>query len=303
MADKPAVDTTAVDVPLIPPAATPEVATPPATLAPAPDASVAAPLSSEPAKVDAPALTPTLLEKFDSEKPKEPVKEPTEAAKPAADAKTADKGAEPGKEPAKEAAKPGEPEKLAEPAKPETIEYAYTLPETLKMDDALKGKVHAAFDGFRADPAKGAQALIDLHASTMKEFTEQYAEQSLRNQFDVFNKTKATWEKDWLADPEIGGAGHRTALKAIARARDLGISSAVQGTPQYVADKAQFDQFLAITGAGSHPAFARLLHNLSRYLDEPQAESIPTEIKPPRNNGKAPKGGIYTHPSSANMDK
>ena len=268
---------------------------PPGALPP----SDSAPAADAPAE---PTRTPTLLEKFDTEtKAAAESAEPKETAKAepvAPEAKTDVKPTEtkPGEAKAADAPKDGDKPFEAEPAALAPLEYKYALPETLTMDDVLKGEVHKAFDSLRTGDA---QPLIDFYAKQR----QQDAEQTLRNQFDTFNKTKETWEKDWLADPEIGGAGHRTALKAIARTRDLGISSAAPGTKQYEADRAQFDQFLVITGAGSHPAFARLLHNLSRFTSEPQAEDIPTDIKPTRTNGKAPKGGIYNHPSSANMDK
>lgn len=305
MAEK---EPTAAAVPgntIAPAAVAPEAPAPAAS----PAASPAQPATPVAAEVKAePERTPTLLEKFDEKKAAEA--KPAEAAKPAEGTTKLAEPAKPGEakpaeaKPAEavkpaEGAKPAEAAKPSEPAKPEPVEYKYTLPETIKMDDALKGKVHTAFDAFRADPAQGAQKLIDLY---VEQRTED-AKLTLKNQFDVFNKTKGTWEKDWMADPEIGGAGHMTAMGAIARTRDLGISSAKPGSAQYLADRAQFDQFLATTGAGSHPAFGRLLHNLARFIDEPQAAEAPTEIRPTKTNGKAPKGGIYTHPSSANMDK
>lgn len=286
------------------PAAAPADGGPPASAPPV--ASPAEPAAPIEAKVE-PSRTPTLLEKFDTEAEAKAASEAAKVAEAAAKTKPADKPAEAAKPadkaadaPKPDAAKPAEakPAEAEKPAELTPVEYKYTLPEGLSMDDALKGKTHAAFDAFRANPAEGVQKLIDLHA----EIEQRRAEQTVRNQFDVFNKTKETWEKDWLADPEIGGAGHRTALGAIARVRDIGVTSAKEGSPQYDADWKQFEQFLAITGAGSHPAFGRLMHNLSRYIDEPQAKDLPTDIKPTKTNGKAPRGSIYNQDSLAKMD-
>ena len=267
------------------------------------------------ASADAPKLDKTLLEKFDEDKAAKAADEAKKAAEaaPKKDEKKAEaKGEEkPGDKP-KEEAKPAEakPEdkkadeaKAAEPAKdtakPEPVTYEYKLPDTLKMDDALKAEVHTAFDTFRADPAKGAQALIDLHAKTMTDYATNYAAETLKNQFKVFNDTCRNWEKQVLADPELGGAGHETAMGAVARARDLTISSAKPGTPRYVAERKEFDDFLRTTGAGSHPAFMRMLHNAARYIDEPQASNQPlSEIKPPKGNGRSPGSRMYDHPSS-----
>jgi hypothetical protein len=128
---------------------------------------------------------------------------------------------------------------------------------------------------------------------------QMYAEQTLLNQFKVFNDTKAEKEKEVLADPEIGGAGHQTAMTAIARARDLLISSAKPGTPRHEAERKEFDQFLEATGAGSWPAFLRLLHNGARYTDEPQAHEQPlSDLKPPKGNGRQPGSRMYDHPTS-----
>lgn len=307
MADK---DTAAVQ-PILPAAETPDAtaapAAQPANSGPAELALAPAPNTEQPKPAE-PERTPTLLEKFDAEKAAEakPADKPAEAAKPAADT------AKPG-EPAKDAAKPAEAKaaeapkpaegekpaetaKPAEPAKPEPVEYKYTLPETLKLSDERKTETHAAFDAFRADPAN-PQPLINLHNRAMTE----YAEQLRRDQFKTFNNTKAGWETNWLADPEIGGAGHRTALKAIARVRDDFVSSAQQGTPKYNQDWKEFNEFLAITGAGSHPAFARLMHNLSGYVTERQAEQNPVDIKPPKDIGKQPgnfKQIMYDNPRS-----
>lgn len=288
--------------------ANPALALTPEAVAPAvaPAAPEANPPSPQAAPSPEPERTPTLLEKFDAEakaaetaKAAEKPAEPAKAAEPAKpDAKV-----EPTKEPAKpaEAAKPGEA--VAEtkppeaPAKPEPVEYKYTLPETLKIDDARKTELHTAFDEFRTNPTEGSQKLIDLHNKAMTE----YADQTRRDQFTTFNKTKAEKEVDWKADPEIGGAGYQTALRAIARTRDDFVSSAPAGSPKYQQDWKEFNEFLAFTGAGSWPAFGRILHNISGYVTERQADQNPVDIKPPKDIGKQPgsfKDTMYDNPRS-----
>ena len=230
---------------------------------------------------------PTLLETKEGEA--KPEAKP-DAAKD--QPKLAEKAAAPAKPDTKDAAAETKPEPLA------PVEYKYTLPETIKMDDALKGRVHAVFDEFRADPSQGAQKLIDLHNEMMGE----YAKQTLKNQFDVFNATCRDKEKLILADPEFGGAGHETAKTAVARARDALISSARPGTKQYDADLEEFEEFNSVTGAGSWPAFWRMLHNAARFIDEPQARNIPTDIKPPKTNGRSPRGSMYSEESRQKMN-
>jgi hypothetical protein len=226
----------------------------------------AEPAKAEPAKPDAKADAKA---KPESDKPAaEGDKE-----KPAAD--------KPAVEPVKEAAKPeGEPK--AADAKPEPlppIEYAYKLPETLKVDDALKSEIHTAFD---------------------ETFATNLQNETLRNQHKTFNDTRTGWNKDWAADEEIGGAGYQTSLKAIARMRDQFVSSEAPGTPKYQADLKSFENFLRITGAGDHPAFGRFLHNIARVMDEPAPP--PPNIKPPPYHGQKPgsnKEKLYGQPPKA----
>lgn len=195
------------------------------------------------------------------------------------DAKDVKPAADAAKDPAKEAA-------AAEPAKLEPVAYEYTLPETIKLDDAVKTELHTALDGFRADPHLGAQALLDLHSKMIV----QHDANIVARQHKAFNETRSAWAKDVLADEEIGGAGHQTSMKAIARMRDLFVPEK---------ERASFDQFLRVTGAGDHPQFLKLLHQAARYIDEPSMP--PAGVKPPPNNGKAPgkrRDAMYDHPSS-----
>lgn len=251
---------------------------------------------------DVPAAEPTLLEKFDAEhKPAEvvaaekPVEKPIEAAaeKPPVEAKPADAPAEAkpdGEKPAEKKAeakpeeKPAEkpveakpPEAVPEKVAPEAVAYAYELPETLKLDDATKGQFHGALDAFRADPEKGAQGLINLHNKTM----QQFADNLRTEQYRVFNETRRGWQNEVLADPEIGGAGHQTAMGAIARMRDLLVTEK---------DRPAFEEMLRITGAGDHPQFLKILHNAARFMDE--APLPPPNPKPAPNNGKPPARGM-----------
>lgn len=254
-------------------------------------APAASPTADAP-KIELTSEKPSLLDKHDTtaaEKTKaaEPAKaaeddkKPVEAAKPGEPVKPTDEAAR-----AAEAAKvAAEAAKPAEPAKPDPIEYKYKLPDTLKMDDTLKGEVHGAFDAFRADPTN-AQPLIDLHNRTMENYAKQLADQTLANQHKAFNTTRDGWAKDVLADQEIGGAGHQTAMTAIARARDLLVSGAKPGSPQYLADYKAHEDFLRITGAGDHPVYLKMLHRAARYFDEPTPPG--ENPKPPPDNGKAP---------------
>jgi len=185
----------------------------------------------------------------------------------------------------------GEPQKTAEPEKPalEPIEYKYEVPEGFEIDDARKGELSKALDEFRANPAEGAKGLLDLHAKAVVEAVNK----ARADQMQVFNNTKADWEKLILAHPTVGGPGFETAKRAVARVRDAALAG------MDASRKADFEHFLRVTGAGSHPAFWDMLHELAAYVDEPTQS--PTGILPPRDTGKAPRGarrneGFYEHP-------
>jgi len=285
----------------------------PATAAPAAEASQAPSLDSPPAAApaaassDAPAPAgseaapaaggpePTLLEKFDAgaepptaDKPAEPAEKPAEAAKPddakPADAKPEEKAAEKPAE-AKPAEKPAE--KAAEPAKLEPVAYEYEVPATIKMDDGLKTEFHAVLDGFRADPAKGAQGLIALHEKAMTD----YAQQLQDNQMKVWNETRKAWRNEVMSDEQIGGSGYQTAMSTVAKMRDLFVPEA---------ERKSFDDFLKTTGAGDHPAFLKMLHRAGQHFEE--APMPPRDIKPAPDNGKNPNSRrgalLYDHPRS-----
>lgn len=261
---------------------------PVAVEAAAPDASVDDATGSE-----QPVVEPSLLEKFDAEKKAEAA--PVEEAKPEGE-KTAEEPKPEGEAEAEPSAE--EPTETPEAPVLEPIDYFkdLTIPETLQMDDAQKGEVSAAFDAFRADPVKGAQGLIDLHNKTMTD----YAEHLGREQHRVWNETRQGWRNEVMADPVMGGAGFQTEMGKVAQVRDAFASRAKPGTPEYETDMTSFNQFLAITGAGDHPAFLKFLHNAHRFVRE--AAPPPPDAKPPKDIGKAPGrkglGSIYTHPTS-----
>lgn len=259
------------------PAAASPVAAPVAN--PEPVVAAAEPVAAvvEPAPApaaDAPAAVvpePTLLQKFDAEKPAEP-KNPDD--KPAA---VADKPVVEAIKPAAEGDKPADPAAAAAPAAQEPVAYEYALPETIKLDDTAKTELHTALDAFRADPAKGAQGLIDLHNKSMQE----YAEHVGREQHRIFGETRKGWQTQVMADEELGGAGFQTTMGAVARARDLLVPEARRDS---------FNEMLMVTGVGDHPEFLRLLHSAARIYDE--APMPPPGPRPPADIGKPQGRGL-----------
>lgn len=297
----------------------PAVASPQPAAPAAPAAETAAPAA--PAAPESPHARPTLLEQFDADaaasakaavdkaaaetgtKAAEPAK-PAEPAAPAVekvDAVAAAKETKPAAE-AKpvEAAKPAEAVKPAVPAAaPEPIKYDFKMPETMagtKADDPGIQAFTGVLNEAKAPPEVG-QKLLDMHADRMMAFAQQMRDE----QFKVFNQTREDWAKEVKSDPEIGGAGYQTAMGAIARMRDLFVSSHPTTSPEYQKDRASFEQFLRVTGAGDHPAFLRFAHNVAASFDEPALP--PPGAKPVANNGQAPGGRrgkvLYDNPRSS----
>lgn len=213
---------------------------------------------------------PTLLQKFDEDK--KPAEKPAEAVK--AEEKPVE-------------AKPAE--EIQPTEAPVVVAPVYTdfeIPEGFGPDTTKLSEFTNIIGKFNASQ-EGGQELLNMHAHAMRE----YAEHLSREQHRVFADTRAGWRKEALADTDIGGAGHQTAMGAIARMRDMFVPEA---------ERQAFDNFLVVTGAGDHPQFLKLLHRAARYFDEPRI--APPNPKPPADNGKRPRGrgmsDIYDHPTS-----
>jgi hypothetical protein len=287
-----------VPVAAVPPASIPaESAAPaPAVVAAAPAPVVvetppaAPPVAPAPVVAEEPKTvveTPSLLETVDAPGEVKPEEKPAEV-KPAevkpAEVKADDKPTE---------APPAEPPKPAELPK---VEYKYEIPENLlTLPDERRTQLHETLDNFRADPSN-VQPLIDFHLQAIKD----YAAQVGQHQHKQFNDTRAAWQKEIQADPELGGNGYETTKQAVARMRDLLVSSAKPGTKRYAADLKAASEFFRVTGSGDHPVMWRMLHNVARFLDEPPVPSA--EIGVPKDNGRGPNVSrrdlIYNHPSS-----
>jgi hypothetical protein len=220
-----------------------------------------------------PHQTPTLLETVGVE-PVTPVVTPAEPV-----AVTESVTEAPKTEPV-EAKVETPPEPVVETSAPEpvAIDWTFKLPETLAADtariDSLKGILNDILSPREGQSREQrAQDLIGLHTQAM----ESYAEQVARQQMQVWNDTRADWRRQAMADEQIGGSGHLTAMSEVAQMRDLLVPAA---------DRAAFDQFLRATGAGDHPAFLKVLHNAARYMREPAQP--PSNIKPTADNGRNP---------------
>lgn len=259
-----------------------------APLAAAPVAPVAVDVAP-PAADPHPVEVPSLLDAFGKDKAAPEAKAP-EAVPPVVDAKP-DAKPDAAQEAAPEAPPPA-------PVVPEKVEWKFELPETLKADEPTMQRFTGVLDELLT-PKEGetrvqaGQRLLELHNEKMTE----YAQQLQRDQIKAFNDTRSEWQKQVLADERIGGAGHQTAMGAIARMRDLTISDHKAGSTEYQKDVAEFEHFLRITGAGDHPAYLKQLHRFARFFDEPALP--PPNPKPPANIGQNPnRRGLYANSPS-----
>ena len=235
--------------------------------------------------------TPSLLSTLKAPEPPASLVPPAAAPVDATAAADAPPGPSAADAPAGEPAKPAtEAVAPAEPVAPEPIAYPdWKLPDGLPADQEAFGKYNEVLGKHRVSPEVG-QELLDLHVASLQAFQQAAVAQLAEMQHRAFAEMREGWRKEVMADARLGGAGHNTAMGAIARVRDALVSDAKPGTAQYAADAQAFNEFAAMTGAGDHPLFLKLLHRAARYVDEPGLP--PPSPKPPPGNGRAPQGGL-----------
>jgi hypothetical protein len=156
------------------------------------------------------------------------------------------------------------------------------LPDTLKLDDKSRTDLTAAFDAFRADPTKGAQAIIDQGVKVITDAQEQLR----RDQWTVFNDTQTEWQNQVMADPILGGTGHDTAMLLVGQGRNKLVSAHPVGSEGFTEDVKAFNEMARITGVGNHPAFLKLLHRAGKLFAE--AAPPPPDPRPAPDNGRRP---------------
>lgn len=236
-----------------------------------------------------PSETPTLLETMKAPAEPGPAKEEAKAPEP-------EKPADPANVPEKVEAKP-EDKKPEEPKAPEVetpVEYKFEWSEHVKPE-AEKVEAFTALAREAKMTPEQAQKAVGMFNDAASAYK---AEQS-RNQIETWNNTRADWRKQALADPMIGGSGHMHAMGVIARTRDMIVSDAQPGTPQYESDAKAVDEFLRVTGAGDHPVFLKMLYRAGGRLDEPRM--ITAVPQPTKTNGQKPNSSLYAPKADAAM--
>lgn len=156
--------------------------------------------------------------------------------------------------------------KAAEAAKP--IEYKdFKVPEGFKFDDAALAGIKSDFAEAKLSQDQ-AQKLIDKHVQAVKSAAE--------SPYKLWNETQAKWQKEVMADPEIGGAKFDTVTKPA-------IAKAITSFAGDAAGQAQFKEAMNFTGAGNNPTIVRFLARLGASL----MEGSPASGAPPKAPGRS----------------
>jgi len=162
-----------------------------------------------------------------------------------------------------------------EPAPLPTYE-AFTLPETVKLDETKLGEFTGLLGEFesktKADHAATqafGQKLVDYHVSEMQRLASDMQKQSELQRF----AEREQWKKDFMADPELGGNRSQTTVDAALKfLRTHGGSDVEQQ---------QFRELMDKSGVGNHPAMIRLLARAGQAMSEgrPLAAQQPAQMK------------------------
>lgn len=284
--------------PVVAPEAAPVVdvtpVTPVASVAPVtPEAPVVVEAAAPEAPPALPTDAPTLLEQFDKDNAPKP--DPVVEAEKPVEAKVEATPEVKPEEVKPEEAKPVEAQPEPKPVEPEPIKFDYKLPESVVLPEAQQGELNEAFTAFARNPgsAEAQQKLIDFHVDRLNEVS-QAAE---RHQHQTFADVRNRWQGEVKTHPVLGGGNFPAAMQAIAHVRDNFVSLEPRGSKAYESAKQRLDEFLHYTGAGDHPAFLELMHNVSTVLNEGQMTAV-DEVKliPQHDNGGRPS--IYKHPTS-----
>lgn len=239
-----------------------------------------APLVTEPVApvVEAPAEpvlkhhseTPTILgaAEFKGADPKavEPV--PPVAA---TEAKPADlAAADPNAKPAAAVVEP------VEPAKPEPIVYDFKVPVDIRAEPEALAQASKVFNELGLDQAKASVALDAYYA----ELRAQQA-RTAQAQNDAFMDMRKGWQDRIKADPLLSKP---EVMKTIIRMRDAVVPES---------DLADFNEMLGLTGAGDHPAQARLLYRFHEHMTAEIAKALA-----PYQEARAPSPNIRPSPNA-----
>lgn len=274
------------------PAATPAPAAAPApspapAVTPAPSAAPAPAPSAAPAPAAPAAPVQPAAEAIKAAEPVKAADPATAEAPKAADTKTdsaasllSDAGKPAPVDPAAKAE--GEPAPVAteQPAQAPAPTYEpFKLPDGVTLQEKELGSFTGILGEFENGPKDHAatqafgQKLIDLYTGEV----QQLGTRLLQRQVEIWNDQNAQWKDEVRGDPELGGNRMATTLNVCGS-----VIEQYGGSPQQIAElRSAFNA----TGAGNHPAFVRLMHNIGKALGE--GRPVPAPKPAPAPAGKA----------------
>lgn len=159
------------------------------------------------------------------------------------------------------AVEPVAPEVAAEPIAPA---YEFKMPEGFEAKPEVLAGYTDILSKYTVAP-EGAQELLDLHATKMRE----YDAQKTQEQQDVWANT----QKDWQAKVD----------KTFGKDRDQVVGDAnwaINDLVKTKAERKELFEVLAYTGAGNHPAVIRAFANAAKKLRERGAPPAGISVSP-----------------------
>jgi hypothetical protein len=178
-------------------------------------------------------------------------------------------------------------ESAPEPAL-EPIKYEFKVPDGVAVDENRISTYTEILNKHNL-PAEAAQEFFDLYASEAQDYAQRLEQHAWEESHRAFAETRKEWRGKVMADPEIGGAGHQTAMTQIGRMRDLFVPER---------DQKEFNDFLDTTGAGDHPAFLRLFYRMGAKFDEGVPAPMPAAPAPQSSKRDQRRKLLYNHPES-----
>lgn len=124
-----------------------------------------------------------------------------------------------------------------------------TPPEGIELDPELTKTFSDILANDKLSPQERGQALVDLHAETVKKVTQTVTEQLTAQGLEQFTKMNEEWAKQTAALPEFKANPDAEVGKIFQVLTTLGAGE-------------EFFTAVDLTGAGNHPAIMQVLHRL-----------------------------------------
>lgn len=124
-----------------------------------------------------------------------------------------------------------------------------TPPEGLELSPELTKTFADILANDKLSPQERGQALVDLHAETVKQITQTVTEQVAAQGLEQFNNMNAEWRKQTAALPEFKANPDAEVGKIFQVLTTIGAGE-------------EFFTAVDMTGAGNHPAIMQVLHRL-----------------------------------------